>query len=77
MQLSNEPAEELAKFLCDSSDGAFDLVGFASGGSEAMEGVIKLATQVMHGYRSCRDHSLSVVYHSTGKRKGKPSERIS
>lgn len=47
MQLSNEPAEELAKLLCDSSNGAFDLVGFASGGSEAMEGVIKLARQVM------------------------------
>ena len=48
MQLSNEPAEELAKLLCDSSNGAFDLVGFASGGSEAMEGVIKLARQVMY-----------------------------
>lgn len=52
MQLSNEPAEELAKLLCDSSNGAFDLVGFVSGGSEAMEGVIKLARQVMHTRRS-------------------------
>ncbi|KAF9047193.1 PLP-dependent transferase [Hymenopellis radicata] len=45
MQLSNEPAEELAKLLTSSSNGAFDLCGFVSGGSEAMEGVIKLARQ--------------------------------
>lgn len=45
MQLSSKPAEELAKFLVDSSDGAFELVAFASGGSEAMEAVIKLARQ--------------------------------
>lgn len=32
MQLSNEPAEALAKKLVDTSDGAFALVGFASGG---------------------------------------------
>lgn len=32
MQLSNEPAEALAKQLVDSSDGAFELVGYASGG---------------------------------------------
>ncbi|KAI6126478.1 PLP-dependent transferase [Pisolithus croceorrhizus] len=45
MQLSSEPAEELAKFLVDTSDGAFELVAFASGGSEAVEAVIKLARQ--------------------------------
>ncbi|KAJ7600918.1 PLP-dependent transferase [Mycena floridula] len=45
MQLSNEPAEELAKFLIDQSEGAFELCGFVSGGSEAMEGVMKLARQ--------------------------------
>lgn len=77
MQLSNEPAEELAKFLCDSSDGAFDLVGFVSGGSEAMEGVIKLSKQVIDSCSSLRDHPLNVVYHSTGTRKGKKNERIS
>jgi adenosylmethionine-8-amino-7-oxononanoate aminotransferase len=54
MQLSNEPAEELAKVLVDSggkdSNGQniFELCGFVSGGSEAMEGVIKLARQVSH-----------------------------
>ncbi|KAF7977576.1 hypothetical protein HWV62_22319 [Athelia sp. TMB] len=45
MQLSNEPAEELAKYLVDSGNGAFELCGFLSGGSEAMEAVIKLARQ--------------------------------
>lgn len=45
MQLSNEPAEELAKYLIDSSNGAFHRCGFVSGGSEAMEAVIKLARQ--------------------------------
>ncbi|KAF5335986.1 hypothetical protein D9611_006308 [Ephemerocybe angulata] len=45
MQLANKPAEALAKKLVDGSDGAFSLVGFASGGSEAMEGVLKLARQ--------------------------------
>lgn len=45
MQLSSEPAEELARFLVDTSDGVFELVAFASGGSEAMEAVIKLARQ--------------------------------
>lgn len=32
LNFSTEPAEELAKVLCDSSDGAFDRVGFLSGG---------------------------------------------
>lgn len=45
MQLSNEPAEALAEELVRSSNGAFELCGFVSGGSEAMEGVIKLARQ--------------------------------
>ncbi|KZT67358.1 hypothetical protein DAEQUDRAFT_673424 [Daedalea quercina L-15889] len=45
MQLSNEPAEELAKLLVEQSNGAFDLVGFVSGGTEAVEGVIKTARQ--------------------------------
>lgn len=46
MQLSNGPAEDLAKYLVDSGNGAFELCGFMSGGSEAMEAVIKLARQV-------------------------------
>lgn len=45
MQLTNEPAEALAEQLVRSSGGAFELAGFVSGGSEAMEGVIKLARQ--------------------------------
>ncbi|KAI0091468.1 hypothetical protein BDY19DRAFT_983799 [Irpex rosettiformis] len=44
-QLSNQPAEELARVLIDSGKGAFDQCFFVSGGSEAMEGVIKLARQ--------------------------------
>ncbi|KAI9510528.1 hypothetical protein F5148DRAFT_1274737 [Russula earlei] len=45
MQLSNEPAEELARILIDSGRGAFELCGLFAGGSEAMEGVVKLARQ--------------------------------
>ncbi|KAK0202726.1 hypothetical protein DFS33DRAFT_1488831 [Desarmillaria ectypa] len=48
MQLSNEPAEELAKYLVSTGGGAFDLCGFVSGGSEAMEAVIKLARQYFY-----------------------------
>ena len=33
MQLSNEPAEELARILIDSSKGAFELCGFFAGGA--------------------------------------------
>lgn len=33
MQLSNEPAEELAKYLVDSGKGAFAACGFVSGGA--------------------------------------------
>ena len=32
MQLSNEPAEELAKLLVESGKGAFACCGFVSGG---------------------------------------------
>ena len=32
MQLSNEPAEKLAKQLVDTSNGAFDLCVFVAGG---------------------------------------------
>lgn len=32
MQLSNEPAEALAKYLVETSNGAFEMVGFVSGG---------------------------------------------
>jgi hypothetical protein len=32
MQLSSKPAEELAKLLVDTSDGAFEQVAFLSGG---------------------------------------------
>jgi E3 ubiquitin-protein ligase TRIP12 len=32
MQLSNEPAEELARMLVDSGKGAFELCGFFAGG---------------------------------------------
>lgn len=46
MQLTNEPAEELARLLIDSGKGAFAQCGFVSGGSEAMEAAIKLARQV-------------------------------
>ncbi|KAH7913854.1 hypothetical protein BJ138DRAFT_1177757 [Hygrophoropsis aurantiaca] len=45
MQLSSKPAEELAKLLVETSGGAFEMVSFASGGSEAMEAVVKLARQ--------------------------------
>ncbi|KAG9010314.1 hypothetical protein FRB94_010664 [Tulasnella sp. JGI-2019a] len=47
-QCSNEPAEELAHMIVDNSGGAFELCGFVSGGSEAMEGVIKLARQYFY-----------------------------
>ena len=33
MQLSNEPAEELAQFLINESKGAFALCGFVCGGN--------------------------------------------
>jgi E3 ubiquitin-protein ligase TRIP12 len=46
MQLTNQPAETLAKFLVATGNNAFELCGFVGGGSEAMEAVIKLARQV-------------------------------
>jgi len=33
MQVSNEPAEELARILIDSGRGAFELCGFFAGGA--------------------------------------------
>jgi len=36
MQLSNEPAEELARILIDSSKGAFELCGFFAGGASRL-----------------------------------------
>ncbi|KAG6853891.1 hypothetical protein C0991_000356 [Blastosporella zonata] len=45
MQLSNQPAEALANKLVATSKGAFEMCGFVSGGSEAMESVIKLGKQ--------------------------------
>ncbi|KAM5536574.1 hypothetical protein V8D89_009669 [Ganoderma adspersum] len=48
MQLSNDVAEELAHHLVATSKGAFGAVGFVSGGSEAMEGVIKTARQYFY-----------------------------
>lgn len=37
MQLSNEPAEELAKQLVDTSNGAFAICGFLSGGERTTD----------------------------------------
>ncbi|KAF8495067.1 pyridoxal phosphate-dependent transferase [Gautieria morchelliformis] len=45
MQLSNGPAERLAEELVASGNGAFELCGYVSGGSEAMEAALKLARQ--------------------------------
>ncbi len=36
MQLSNEPAEALANRLVETSNGAFELVGYASGGQDSL-----------------------------------------
>ena len=55
MQLSNEPAEELAKLLIEQSNGAFDLVGFVSGGARRTS--IDMSAQLRRvrerGYGSC------------------------
>jgi E3 ubiquitin-protein ligase TRIP12 len=40
MQLSNEPAEELARILIDSGKGAFELCGFFAGGTFVLPGNI-------------------------------------
>ncbi|VDB99883.1 unnamed protein product [Peniophora sp. CBMAI 1063] len=45
MQLSNEPAEELANLLVEQSNGAFEMCGFFAGGSEAMDAMLKLSRQ--------------------------------
>ncbi|KAG6902592.1 hypothetical protein C0995_014599 [Termitomyces sp. Mi166 len=45
MQLSNQPAEALAKKLISTSKGAVTTCGFVCGGTEAMESVIKLGKQ--------------------------------
>ncbi|KAG8836354.1 hypothetical protein FRC17_005640 [Serendipita sp. 399] len=45
VQLLNQPSQDLAKCLISASDGAFAQCFFVSGGSEAMEAVIKLARQ--------------------------------
>ncbi|KAK4950081.1 hypothetical protein LTR10_011058 [Elasticomyces elasticus] len=42
---TNGPAEQLAKLLVDSSDGAFSKAVFLSSGSEAVETALKLARQ--------------------------------
>lgn len=41
----NEPAVEVSRILVESGKGAFERCGLLSGGSEAMEGAIKLARQ--------------------------------
>ncbi|KIY45666.1 PLP-dependent transferase [Fistulina hepatica ATCC 64428] len=48
MQMSNAPAEALAKRLIDISKGAFARCAFVCGGSEAMEGVMKTARQYFY-----------------------------
>lgn len=50
--LTNDPAEKLADYLCESSNGAFVRVGFVSGGSEAVEAALKTAIQVRSRSRS-------------------------
>lgn len=42
---SSEPAEALADFLINASEGAFERVYFVSGGSEGIEAALKLARQ--------------------------------
>ncbi|MDD3446067.1 MAG: aminotransferase class III-fold pyridoxal phosphate-dependent enzyme, partial [Zavarzinia sp.] len=45
LHFENEPAEELARRLCDLMPEEFDRVFFVSGGSEAVESAMKLARQ--------------------------------
>jgi adenosylmethionine-8-amino-7-oxononanoate aminotransferase len=42
---SSEPAEQLADWLIDAADGAYERVYFVSGGSEGVEAALKLARQ--------------------------------
>ncbi|KAG8742527.1 hypothetical protein FRC10_001294 [Ceratobasidium sp. 414] len=59
-QLSNEPAEELARTLIETSpQGAFEQVGFLSGGSEAVEAMIKLARQ--YYYETKQPHRTNFI----------------
>lgn len=44
-QFLNAPADELARILVESSNGAFEMVAFVSGGSEAMEAALKAGRQ--------------------------------
>lgn len=46
MQLSNEPAEELARILIDSSKGAFELCGFFAGGASRLPIINWLMTKL-------------------------------
>ncbi|ORY34581.1 class III aminotransferase [Naematelia encephala] len=43
--MGNEPSEQLGKFLCDRSQGAFVSAAFLNSGSEAIEAAIKLCRQ--------------------------------
>ncbi|KAG5340283.1 hypothetical protein C0989_002299 [Termitomyces sp. Mn162] len=54
MQLSNRPAESLAKKLISTSRGAFAACGFVCGGTEAMESIIMLGKQVFKYYVEIR-----------------------
>jgi hypothetical protein len=58
MQLSNEPAEELARILIDSGKGAFELCGFFAGGAcscqkylvgDSIEFNTRLGSETMEG----------------------------
>jgi len=61
MQLSNQPAEELARTLVASGRGAFELCGFVSGCTEAMEAAIKLAIQVCVTLDICTISATSIT----------------
>jgi hypothetical protein len=55
MQLSNEPAEKLAKSLVDTSNGAFDLCVFVAGGEHYghANGVVSLRPIRYRGHGGC------------------------
>jgi len=76
MQLSNEPAEELASLLCSTSNGAFEMCTFVSGGSEATDSALKLARQVRIFNDPTIDPSQRIVF-SIGLRLDSPNARIS
>jgi hypothetical protein len=56
MQLSNEPAEELAELLVKTSKGAFDTVGFAAGGK-----ILSLSLLIARPPFFCTDKKLISV----------------